>query len=144
MRVLLNTFLSVVPGVLVGRVVYCGRGSYVAGETLGQMSYPRVGVSVSMPCLWTYVRWVFCTYWCILYCETTSHTVCCVLTERIFKAAFLKIFQVGTTFISQNVLRTTFISHSVLRTTLLLSPLKANLSFFWMVNLFKVKDACCM
>jgi hypothetical protein len=57
-RVLLNTFLSVVPGVLFGLVVYCGRGSYVAGKTLGQLSYPRVGVSVSMPCLWTYVRWV--------------------------------------------------------------------------------------
>jgi hypothetical protein len=43
-------------------------------------------------------------------------------------------FKVGTTFISQNVLRT----------TLLLSPLKANLSFFKMISLFKVKDACSM
>jgi hypothetical protein len=53
---LLDTFLSVIPGVLVGLVVYYGRGSYVAGKALGQMSYLRVGVSVSMPCLWTYVR----------------------------------------------------------------------------------------
>jgi hypothetical protein len=67
-RVLWNTFLSVVPGVLVGLVVYCGRGSYVAGKTLGQMSYPHVGVSVSMPCvfirlpLWERV---------VLYCNPT-------------------------------------------------------------------------
>jgi hypothetical protein len=51
MRVLLNTFLSVVPGVLIGLVVYCGRGSYVAGKMLGQLSYPHVGVSVSTPCM---------------------------------------------------------------------------------------------
>jgi hypothetical protein len=37
-----------------------------------------------------------------------------------YRPAFLKLFQVGTTFISQNVLQT----------TLLLSPLKANLSSF--------------
>jgi hypothetical protein len=31
-RVLLNTFLSVVPGVLVGLVVYCGRGAMWLGR----------------------------------------------------------------------------------------------------------------
>jgi hypothetical protein len=50
-RVIINSFISVVPGVLFGLVVYCGRGSDVAGKTLGQMSYSRVGVSVSMPCV---------------------------------------------------------------------------------------------
>jgi hypothetical protein len=39
---------------------------------------------------------------------------------------FPNFFQVGTTFISENVLRTTFISQNVLRTAILLSPLKAN------------------
>jgi len=43
--------------------------------------------------------------------------------KQSYTAAFLKLFsKLGTTFISQNVLRT----------TLLLSPLKANLSFFKM------------
>jgi hypothetical protein len=41
----------------------------------------------------------------------------CPLLQR-----FPNFFQVGTTYISQNVLRTTFISQNVLRTTLLLSP----------------------
>jgi hypothetical protein len=39
---------------------------------------------------------------------------------------FSNFFQVGTTFISQNVLRT----------TLLLSPMKANLSFFLMFSAY--------
>jgi hypothetical protein len=51
-------------------------------------------------------------------------------TVHAINQRFSNFFQVGTTFISQNVLRTTFISQNVLRTTLLLSPLKANLSFF--------------
>ena len=41
--------------------------------------------------------------------------IACTVGQR-----FSNFFQVGTTFISQNVLRTTFISQNVLRTTLLL------------------------
>jgi hypothetical protein len=39
-RVLLNTFLSVVPGVLVGLVVYCGRGVLCGWEDAGSDVIP--------------------------------------------------------------------------------------------------------
>jgi hypothetical protein len=69
-----------------------------------------------------------------LFVQRVSWTVSLDINPLVQR--FPNLFQVGTTFISQNVLRTTFISknvlrttvisQNVLRTTLLLSPLKAN------------------
>jgi hypothetical protein len=54
-RVLLITFVTVVPGVLVGPVVYCGWGD---ADVI-----PARRASVSKFCLWTYVRWVRLDLW---------------------------------------------------------------------------------
>jgi hypothetical protein len=50
------------------------------------------------------------------YCKHCRRRQWQILPRKSSRAAFLKLFQVGTTFISQDVLRT----------TLLLSPFKAN------------------
>jgi hypothetical protein len=58
------------------------------------------------------------------------------ISQNVLRTTFISQNVLRTTFISQNVLRTTFISQNVLWTTLLLSPLKANLSFFKMFSAY--------
>jgi hypothetical protein len=65
----------------------------------------------------------FCVCVCVFYLvHSVGEYIECKQTHGMnnIEQRFSNFFQVGTTFISQNVLRT----------TLLLSPLKANLSFF--------------
>ena len=74
--------------------------------------------------LWTWpchVSW-FCS---ISFIIVSSSPICCLIVMflilfflDILEQRFSNFFQMGTTFISQNVLRTTFISQNVLRTTL--------------------------